>query len=199
MARGRQYYDPIIQVPATVESAATRRIELYPEQDVRDNTTTLRWVGRLVDDKGLIIDKADGSFDHDDALRQAQELWPGLEVFELREESEDSTWEGMGPSPRLWQRGITEHDPIPEAPGAYDRSLSEHVPPAVEDVRPGDYNVVHAVSVPLPGNYVLLDDVCLTLEYYARQFDADSNPSAALGLREAANALREAFDGNSNP
>jgi len=198
MPRGREYYDPIVQVPSRVQSAADGRIELYPEQDVRDNTVTLRWVGRLVADDGRIIDKAAGSFDHDDALGQAQELWPGLQVFELREESEDSTHDGFGPSPRLWQ--TTSMGPAPLV-GVDDREWVSAasvepmpgIPPAVDEVRPGDMNVVHAMSVPEPGTYVLLSDVCLTLEYYARQFDGDNNPSAALGLREAAAALRGAF------
>jgi hypothetical protein len=197
--RGRQYYDPIIQAPSKVESASDRRIELYPEQDVRDNTTTLRWVGRLVDDTGQIIDKAAGSFDHDDALRQAQELWPGLEVFELREESEDSTHEGMGPSPRLWQNQV----PLP--PGfaggghsAYETPLADlaeargHVPPAVVEAPPEEFRIMPLV-IERPGIFIRVEDVLTLLEGYAAQFDGENNPSAALGLREAASALREAF------
>lgn len=135
MPRGRQYYDPIIQAPSKVESAASRRIELYPEQDVRDNAVTLRWVGRLVDESG-ILDKAPGSFDHDDALRQAREKWPGLEVFELREESEDSTHEGFGPSPRLWQQGRTEHDPATLVNERMSAMGADYLPPmSVEDAK----------------------------------------------------------------
>jgi len=196
MPRGRQYYDPIIQAPSRVESASDRRIELYPEQDVRDNTVTLRWVGRLVDDSGRIIDKAAGSFDHDDALRQAQELWPDLQVFELREESEDSTHEGFGPSPRLWQTKAPEDQVVPT--WAVQHALAEveetlppaddPVPPAVDEPPP-----LHALTVGEPGVYVRRDDIVLTLEHYAAQFDAENNPSAALGLREAASALRSAF------
>ena len=219
MARGRQYYDPIIQAPSRVESAGTRRIELYPEQDVRDNTVTLRWVARLIGEDGLIADKSPGSFDHDDALRQAHELWPGLEVFELREESEDSTWDGMGPSPRLWQNAVAAAGVTKEqftsvlheaantveahqgsSPGDADGASRQTPPqgPLPEGVGaspgPGDDQPqqLHALTAGKTGTYVHLDDVIVCLEYFAAQFDGD-NPSAALGIRQAAAALREPF------
>jgi hypothetical protein len=190
MPRGRQYYDPIVQAPSKVKSASSRRIELYPEQDVRDNAVTLRWVGRLVSDEGVIIEKAQGSFDHDDALRQAQELWPGLEVFELREESEDSTWEGMGPSPRLWQN---RQEVVPPAVGAIAETTLRAFQENPEQVMAEVSRMLHAFSVGQPGTYVRLDDIFEVLESYAEQYDAENNPSAAVGLREAAKALREAF------
>jgi hypothetical protein len=191
--RGRQYYDPIIQAPSRVETGGEQRIELYPEHDVRDNAENPRWVGRLIGEDGLIKDTAPGSFDHGDALRQAQGMWPGLQVFELREESEDSTWDGVGPSPRLWQNA-----PDPVSPGELKvlttKSPPEDVPPAV--VEPPQEEVgsaLHAINVERTGVYVNLYDLLKTLEGYAVQFDSENNPSAALGLREAASALREAF------
>ena len=198
MARGRQYYDPSIQAPSKVESAASRRIELYPEQDVRDNAVTLRWVGRLVDESG-ILDKASGSFDHDDALRQAQEKWPGLEVFELREESEDSTHEGFGPSPRLWQNGRTEHD-LPSSPPETEvaaspvESFTADGPlfDAATSETGGEVHI-RVLTVGAPGTYIRLEDVLACLEEYAAQFQEQNNPSAALGIREAAAALSEPF------
>lgn len=203
MARGRQYYDPIIQVPSKVESAQARRIELYPEGDVTDGMPgdRLRWVGRLIGENGEILDKAQGSFDHDDALRQAQELWPGLEVYELREESEDSTHEGFGPSPRLWQNGRTEHDP---SASPFERPALEasevgllddgYIPGAPADITPAvEAPVVRALTVGAPGTYIRLEDVLACLEEYAAQFEEQANPSAALGIREAAAALAEPF------
>jgi hypothetical protein len=188
--RGRQYYDPIIQAPSRVESAGNRRVELYPEHDIRDNVERPRWVARLIGEDGLIVQHSPGSFEHDDALRQAQEMWPGLEVFELREESEDSTWDGMGPSPRLWQSDPASY--ISDEPTVVqisrDSPMGGNITP-VADEQPQ----LHAIQVSQPGTYVRLDDVLAVLEGYAAQFDGENNPSAALGLREAASALREAF------
>jgi hypothetical protein len=214
MPRGRQYYDPIIQAPSKVESAASRRIELYPEQDVRDNAVTLRWVGRLVDESG-ILDKAPGSFDHDDALRQAQEKWPGLEVFELREESEDSTHEGFGPSPRLWQQPTDQNREVPEwAMDHLVAEVKESLTPAgevheigrklghtlglglvsdVPEAREASTHAIRAILATEPGAYVLIQDIVAMLEEYATQYDEQGNPSGALALREAAAALAEPF------
>lgn len=192
MPRGRQYYDPIIQAPSRVDTPESRRIELYPEHDVRDNVESLRWCARLIGDDGLIAEQAPGSVDHDDALQQAQALWPGLEVFELREESEDSTHEGMGPSPRLWQntppqmgfpgeRILTEVPPAPpEPPDMHLADLAE---------RP----VIAMFPISVPGTYIRVEDVVVLLEGYAVQYDEQGNPSGALALREAAAALREPF------
>jgi len=184
MPRGRQYYDPIVQAPSRVAAGDASRVELYPEHDVRDNVEALRWCARLIGEDGLIKEVSPGSIDHDDALRQAQELWPGLEVFELREESEDSTWEGVGPSPRLWQDESAENIPDPDTSGH---------PPALELVSSPEPPKLHALSVGQPGVYLLLDDILSLLESYATQYDQENNPSAALGLREAANALQETF------
>lgn len=221
---GRQHYDPIVQAPATVQSASSRRIELFPEQDVRDNAATLRWVARLVDEQGRIIQKSAGSFDHDDALRQAQELWPGLEVFELREESEDSTWEGMGPSPRLWQRaieaaGVTKgqfHDVLREAaevveahqgssPGDADGASQEPdsllLPEGVgASPEPGDDELppagaLRVLPIGEPGMYVLLGDVLSLLHVWESQYAREKNPSAAMALQEVREALATAYEG----
>lgn len=192
MSRGHQYYDPILQVPTRPEDGPKERIELYPEGDVTDAAPgPLRWVARLIGEDGRIVQYSPGSFDHDDALRQAQSMWPGLQVYELREESEDSTHEGFGPSPRLWQNGRTEHDG-PQLPPAVE-------PPVEVGREPWDaadaYMVpqLRALQIVDPGTYVRVRDILDVLEMYAQQFDSENNPSAALGIREAANALKEAF------
>lgn len=193
MPRGRQYYDPIVQVPGKVEGAPTKRIELYPEGSITDGgggDQQLRWVGRLIGDQGEVVATANGSFDHDDALRQAQELWPGLEVFELREEGEDSTWDGMGPSPRLWQ-GAQQATPgerlldLPES--AYPE---DSVPLAVvPDPPEGEGIPIRAFAVEA-GTYMHIDDIKRLLLTWADQYEEDRNPSAAMAMREAAETLQ---------
>lgn len=221
---GRQHYDPIVQAPATVQSASSRRIELFPEQDVRDNAATLRWVARLVDEQGRIIQKSAGSFDHDDALRQAQELWPGLEVFELREESEDSTWEGMGPSPRLWQGSSpgdadgASQEPLllPDGVGASREPGDDELPPGfgggghsgyvtpladlvderLTEVPPAGQ--LRVLPIGEPGMYVLLGDVLSLLHIWESQYAREKNPSAEMALQEVREALATAYEGGQN-
>ena len=104
MPRGRQYYDPEIQANRPVEIPADMaRIEFYPELDGSGQIG--RWVARRIDHDGRIVGYTAGNFDHDAELAHAMELWPGLTVFELPDEQADSTWEGTGPSPRIWQNG----------------------------------------------------------------------------------------------
>lgn len=191
MPRGRQYYDPIIQVPGKVEGAPTRRIELYPEGAISDGgggEQQLRWVGRLIGELGEIVATANGSFDHDDALRQAQQLWPGLEVYELREEGEDSTWDGMGPSPRLWQNSPSETGVAPPLA----------VVPSSGDDAPSDVSATEAEGESIPirafaveaGTYMHVEDIKRLLLMWADQYEEDRNPSAAMAMREAAETLQ---------
>ena len=108
-------------------------------------------------------------------LAHAQELWPGLTVFELPDEQTDSTWEGIGPSPRMWQRGISpDVTPVLEPP----ENTTEAVP------------VMRGLTVAEAGTYLLLSDVCGWLESWAVGFEVDKNPSGALALREAVDALK---------
>ena len=191
MPRGRQYYDPIVQVPGKVEGAQDlSRIELYPEGAPDDPSP--KWRGRRISPDGLIAEVAPGDFNHDRALEQAQQMWPGMTVYELRSETEDSTWEGHGPSPRMWQAAYQE---APPGVSAIERNgvrieyeqPAEDVPPAVSE----DQAMVRLLAAPEPGAYVLLTDVVALLEGYARQFEDEKNPSGALALREAAEALKE--------
>jgi len=197
MPRGRQYYDPILQVGASVEGAPDlSRIELFPigqESTSRLPEQIGKWVGRKIAPDGSIEAEAPGDFDHDRALAQAQAMWPELTVYELNAEIEDSTWEGSGPSPRLWHSALAS-DVVSPPVDIQSRSLASgdvgvraELPPA------GDERMLRVLPIADPGNYVHLNDVLAMLEDYAGQFDVDSNPSAALGLREAARALREAF------
>jgi len=176
MPRGRQYYDPIVQVSKPVETSDDlSRIELVPTGlETGDGGEISKWVGRRIGSEGAILEVSPGDFDHDRALAQAKELWPGLEVFELRSESEDSTWDGTGPSPRLWQAAPLEASaPILEAV------------PKVEQVQLRIFPVTEV------GTYVLLEDIRALLNMWAAQYEEDKNPSAALALREAMDALRE--------
>jgi hypothetical protein len=177
MPRGRQYYDPIVQVPSTVENPDdVSRIELFPEV-VGDVIT--RWCARRISADGMHAEDISGSADHDEVLHRAQQTWPGLEVYELKSETEDSTHEGMGPSPRLWQTTsvLAPLLGVDDVPPAHEESSAE----------------LHAIYVQKNGTYVNLEDLLVALETYAVQYDEQGNPSGALALREAAAALREPF------
>ncbi len=197
MPRGRQYYDPIIQVSGKVEGAQDMsRIELYPEGAPDDPNP--KWRGRRIAADGAVVDVAPGDFDHDQALAQAQDMWPELTVYELRSEGEDSTWEGHGPSPRLWQGNLS---PLvtnpPDGPFVTQYKDGIHtgqeVPPAVE-VAPqptGEQAPLHLLVAPESGAYVLLSDILRLLEMWAVSYEVDKNPSGALALREAVDTLKD--------
>lgn len=187
MPRGRQYYDPIVQVPGRVEGAPDMsRIELYPEGAADDPNP--KWRGRRINPDGSVAATAPGDFDHDRALAQAQQMWPELTVYELRGEGEDSTWEGHGPSPRLWHgaEGVTV-EPLRVAPVTDDPEPGGP-PPALEVVPEPVQLRALAVSA---GIYAPLEDVALLLRSWANQYELEKNPSAALALHEAADALSQ--------
>ncbi len=74
------------------------RIELYPDGD-------RKWHARLVDHDGNDIGEANGgSFDRSWVEKDAAERYPDLIIHQMEDEQEDSTWEGKGPSPRLWKK-----------------------------------------------------------------------------------------------
>lgn len=202
MPRGRQYYDPILQVDSTVEGAPDlSRIEMFPagpESESRLPQDIGKWIGRRINPDGSIAEEASGDFDYERALHQAQDLWPGLTVYELRAENEDSTWDGSGPSPRLWQKMAKMSVP-PEFRNSAPETRVGHPPetlpsgPSSKAVTSEAGAELHALQVTQPGMYLRLEDILTLLEEYAAQFDQENNPSAALGLREAAQALREPF------
>jgi hypothetical protein len=189
MNRGRSYYDPIVQVPGRVEDSEDKsRIELFPvgqDSTSRPPTDVGKWMGRRINSDGSVAEYAPGDFDHDRALRQAQALWPGLTVYELNQEIQDSTWDGTGPSPRLWQlQGGKLQGP--------DHVVIGEIGDAIAELGRLDAPTLRAFSVEA-GTYLMLDDVLLLLEGYAVVYDGENNPSAALALRETAKAIREPF------
>jgi hypothetical protein len=187
MPRGRHYYDPELQVPKLVEGEQDlARIELFPVG--QDSTARLpeehgKWVARKVETDGSISGYTQGDFDHDRAQTQAQQIWPGLQVFELRSEIEDSTWEGTGPSPRLWQNAIGEPTPAVDLPPGEEIL---YPPPEQEQVQ------LRVLPISEPGAYVLLSDIKSLLEMWASQYEEDKNPSAAMALRDVVDALKDA-------
>lgn len=198
MPRGRhQYYDPILQVPSLSEGAPNNleRIELFPigqESTSRLPEQIGKWVARHVGADGRVLAESSGSFQHDAALAEAQQMWPGLEVYELTSEIEDSTWEGVGPSPRLWQNsapetGISTPPASSDGPSfvVADTKAGAEQPATIEDP-----DAVHIRAIQAePGVYLHIDDVKRLLLSYADQFEEDKNPSGALALREAAEML----------
>ena len=216
MPRGRQYYNPLTQAPDTVQGETDyTRIELFPagaESLARLPQEQGKWIGRRIAADGTVAEEAPGDFDHDTALAQATGLWPGLMVYELNAENEDSTWDGIGPSPRIWQNsiammggGATQHAATSLPPAVIlDRAdeIRNFVPDHPEDTAIGtligqlreedeQQVALHVLPIAEPGVYVLLDDICAWLEQSAVVAEVDKNPSAALALRDAVDALKE--------
>lgn len=192
MPRGRQYYDPILQAPGKVEGETDySRIELFPagpESLGRLPQEQGKWIGRRIAADGSIAEEAPGDFDHDNALRQAEQMWRGLTVYELNAENEDSTWDGTGPSPRIWQTSIGANDFTPPIQIFGESALSASLPPAVDEPESVQLRVLPLTE---PGTYVLLDDIRALLESWAVAYEGDKNPSAALALREAVDVLKD--------
>lgn len=61
------------------------------------------------------------------------------------------------------------------------------VPPAAA----GDQAQLRVMPISVPGNYVLLDDIVALLGLWANAYEEDKNPSAALALRDAVDALKD--------
>lgn len=185
MPRGRHYYDPELQVDRLVEGDKDlSRIELFPIG--QDSTSRLpeeigKWVARKVESDGTISGYTPGDFNHEAALAQAQTVWPGLQVFELRSEIEDSTWEGMGPTPRIWQNAAPEEE-------------LQNLPEQLYPEQAAETPQIRTIYAPAAAHYVNLDDMVALMEHYATEFDEQRNPSAAIALREVATALGEAFE-----
>lgn len=182
MPRGRQYYDPIVQLPGSVDGERDlTRVEFYMDEDQK-------WKGRLIDKNGRIVEVAPGDLNYDGAMRQAQQMWPGLTLYELRGPQEDSTWDGVGPSPRTWAAAVQESTAVdsPTIP-------AEEFPkvPEEQEREVAAQGELRAIMVTDPGMYVSLNDICTLLEQWAEQYAG--NPSAEVALRDAASALRDAY------
>jgi hypothetical protein len=190
MPRGRQYYDPIVQVPGTVEGEQDlSRIELFPEGSPEDANP--KWRGRLIDAKGLVASVTSGDFNQERALEQAKQTFgEHLSVYVLRDEGQDSTWEGHGPSPRLWQRPGATPTEIPPAVPPFDLKVDQE---GQEEIwRPTEEQApLRLLVAPEPGPYALLSDILGLLEMWAVSYEVDKNPSGALALRDAVDMLRD--------
>lgn len=189
MPRGdRQYYDPIIQVPSSVEGENDlSRIELFPvgqDSVSRMPSEIGKWIARKVERDGSISGYTPGDFDNERALKQAEATWPGLQVYELRSEIEDSTWEGTGPSPRIWQNAAPT---VPAPSGRIYPDDPADPTPAGES----EEAQLRILPIDEPGVYVKLTDICGLLEMWAAAYELDKNPSAAMALREAVDTLKE--------
>ena len=155
--RGRRYYDPEIQVPSTVPQAEDlTRVEIFQNADGR-------WAPRLVNKNGIATHVGTGSFNPADAFAEAERRWPGLEVFEVRDEAHDSTWSGTGPSPRAFfpppQQLPPESGSEAQAAWALDEAIT-----AESDPEPV---LIHGLVAGEPGMYVRLNDVTMWLRQQA--------------------------------
>lgn len=185
MPRGRQYYDPIVQVPGTVEGENDlSRVEVFQDE-------SFKWWGRQVAADGSLTGNRIGDFDHATLLNQVREAWPTLPVYELRNEGEDSTWEGHGPSPRLWQQAIENRQDMSSGGRAvaFLPESETSVPPTVEPTE--EQGMLRLIPVEQPGAYVLLADICSLLEAWADSYESAKNPSGAMALREAVDTLKD--------
>lgn len=189
-ARGRQYYDPEIQTNRFVPGEQDlERIEVFPVGE--GSTARLpqeigKWASRRVDGGGRIVEQGDSDFQQQRVVELALGRWPTLQVYVLNSEIEDSTWEGTGPSPRLW--GAPAPQPF-SASGVPGDPPTEDLSPAREETE--EAVAIRALAAPAAGSYVLIEDIVVLLESYAQQYDDQGNPSGALALREAAAALKE--------
>lgn len=65
------------------------RVEIYP--DPPDDPRP-KWYARSVDTGGFILQVTNGSFDQAWVIQNAQERWPGKDIYLLRHAGEDSKW-----------------------------------------------------------------------------------------------------------
>jgi len=88
------------------------RVEIFPDNP---DDPRPRWHARTVDTSGYIIKTTAGSFDQAWVIENAQERFPGIEVFVLRHAGEDSKWTedatrgvfpSMGPPIRRMYAGV---------------------------------------------------------------------------------------------
>ena len=65
------------------------RVEIYP--DPPDDPRP-KWYARTIDTGGYILKVTNGSFDQEWVIQNAQERFPDVEIFLLRNAGEDSKW-----------------------------------------------------------------------------------------------------------
>ena len=72
------------------ESPDIGRVEIYPDPPEDPNP---KWYARSVDTGGYILQVTSGSYDQEWVIQNAQERWPGKDIYLLRNAGEDSKWE----------------------------------------------------------------------------------------------------------
>jgi hypothetical protein len=91
------------------------RVEVYPDPPEDPHP---KWYARTVDTGGYIIKTTGGSFDQEWVIKNAQERWPGKEIFLLQHAGEDSKWQedstrnvfpSMGPPVRRLFAGVSTY------------------------------------------------------------------------------------------
>lgn len=88
---------PIEQFGPVVE-----RVELYPDENGK-------WHTRSISPDGLILKVTSGDFNKGYVERDAGERWPGITIYEVQNESDDSTRPNntyFGPSARIRQNKL---------------------------------------------------------------------------------------------
>ncbi len=69
--------------------AEVYRVELYP--DPPDDPKP-KWYARSVDSEGNILYTSSGSFDYDYVHKEASELWPDKQIYQLQRWADDSVF-----------------------------------------------------------------------------------------------------------
>jgi hypothetical protein len=92
------------------------RVEIFPDNP---DDPRPRWHARTVDTGGYILKTTAGSFDQAWVIQNAQERFPGVEVYVLRHAGEDSKWQedstrgvfpSMGPPVRRLWAGVSTYE-----------------------------------------------------------------------------------------
>jgi len=90
------------------------RVEIFPDNP---DDPRPRWHARTIDTSGYIIKTTNGSFDQEWVIQNAQERFPGIEIYLLRHAGEDSKWTedqhrgvfpSMGPPIRRMYGGLPQ-------------------------------------------------------------------------------------------
>ena len=90
------------------------RVEIFPDNP---DDPRPKWHARTVDTSGFIIKTTNGSYDQEWVIQNAQERFPGIEIYLLRHAGEDSKWTedqhrgafpSMGPPIRRMYGGLPQ-------------------------------------------------------------------------------------------
>ena len=74
------------------------RVEVFPDADGK-------WHARSIAENGQILKVTNGSFDEHYVIKDASDRWPGLQIYRIQHEEQDTMWQQagrFGPSHRLW-------------------------------------------------------------------------------------------------